>query len=158
MALPPFATTDDLDVRLPPGVVVDDERKEAALADASALIHALTNEAWVEDGALVATVPDVALTVCCKAAVRALVNPSGATQESTGPFSYTYGDVYLTSTERDLIRGAVSGGTGGVWTLGTTRLDTYEAGDLRLVNGDLWVDVNGQPNEPIPLMPASGPV
>lgn len=156
MALPPFATTDDLDVRLPPGVVVAEERKEAALADASALIHAESHEAWVEDGALIATVPDVALTICCKAAVRALVNPAGATQESTGPFSTTHGDVYLTGKERDLIR-AASGGTGGLWTLGTTRLDTYEAGDLRLVNGDLYVGVAGQSGGDIPIMPATGP-
>lgn len=148
MALPSFATYDDLVLRLPENVTVDEDRAEAALFDASALIHAESAEAWVSDGALIDDIPDIVLTVCCKAAVRALVNPAGNTQEATGPFSTTFGDVYLTSKEAALVRGA-SGGTGGLWTLSTTRLDEYESSDLQVVDGVQYLPVIGQ-DEPMP--------
>lgn len=150
MALPSFATYDDLVLRLPENVTVDEDRAEAALFDASALIHAESAQAWVSDDALVDDVPDVALTVCCKAAIRALVNPAGNTQEATGPFSTTFGDVYLTSKEAALIRGA-SGGTGGLWTLSTTRLDDPTGSDLLTVDGVEYLPVIGQ-DEPIPYL------
>jgi hypothetical protein len=153
MALPSFATYDDLVLRLPENVTVDEDRAEAALFDASALIHAESAEAWVSDGALVDDVPDVVLTVCCKAAIRALVNPAGNTQEATGPFSTTFGDVYLTSKEAALVRGA-SGGTGGLWTLSTTRLDTYETSDFPVYAGVEYIPVIGQ-DEPIPYREAT---
>lgn len=135
MALPAFATVDDLVLRLPANVAsVDEDRAEAALFDASALIHAESAQAWVSEGALTDDVPDVVLTICCKAAIRALVNPAQHTDESTGPFSRTFGEVYLTKQERDIIRGT-AGGTGGLWTLSTTRLDDSQVSDLLVVDG-----------------------
>lgn len=154
MALPSFADTDDLAARLPAGTSVDDERAEAALTDASALIHAESNEAWVEDGAIVSTVPPIALTICCKAAIRALVNPSGVTQQATGPFSTSFGDVYLTNRERDMIRQA-AGGTSGLWTLATTRLDTTDAGDFMEHEGTVYLPVDD--TEAIPFHPSPWP-
>lgn len=153
MALPAFATYDDLVLRLPGNVTVDEERAEAALFDASALIHAETASAWVSDGALTDDVPDVVLTVCCKAAIRALVNPAGHTQEATGPFSTSYGDVYLTSKEAQLVRG-LAGGTGGLWTLSTTRLDENVIGDTLVIGGVEYIDVVGQ-DEPMPYRDVS---
>lgn len=153
MTLPAFADTEDLRVRLPAGLDVDLQRTQAALDDASALIHAASAEVWVEGGALVDDVPPIALMICCKAAIRAIVNPSGITQEATGPFSATFGDVYLTSKETGLIKQA-AGGTSGLWTLSTTRSDPY-TGDLQDVDGTLYVDVVG--GEPIPLMPTDWP-
>lgn len=147
MALPSFATYDDLVLRLPENVTVDEDRAEAALFDASALIHAESASVWVSDGALTDDVPDVVLTICCKAAIRALVNPAGHTQEATGPFSTSYGDVYLTSRETAIVRGA-SGGTGGLWTLSTTRNDEYES-DLPTFDGVQYLPVTGQ-DEPMP--------
>lgn len=155
MPLPAFATVDDLGLRLPAGVSVDEDRAEAALTDASALIHAESNEVWVEGDALVDDVPPVALTVCCKAAVRALVNPAGAAQESVGPFSHTYGDVYLTQRERDMIRQA-AGGTSGLWTLSTTRLDSQGVDDFAEHEGTVYLDVAGT-DEPIPFHPSPWP-
>lgn len=156
MALPPFADTDDLAARLPAGVVVDDTRAEAALDDASALIHMESNEAWVEDGALIADVPAIAKMVCCKAAIRALVNPSQMQQQATGPFSSSFGDVYLTTRERDMLRQA-AGGTSGLWTLATTRLDTYEGGDFTVYDGTVYIDVVDQ-DEPIPFVDVPWPL
>lgn len=150
MALPSFAAYDDLVLRLPGNVTVDEDRAEAALFDASALIHAESAQAWVSDGALTDDVPDIVLTICCKAAIRALVNPAGNTQEATGPFSTTFGDVYLTSKEASLIRGA-SGGTGGLWTLSTTRLDDSSGSDLLTVDGVEYLPVTGQ-DEPMPYL------
>lgn len=155
MALPSFADTDDLNARLPAGVSVDADRAEAALEDASALIHAESGEAWVEDGALIADVPTIAKMICCKAAIRAIVNPAGAVDQSTGPFSTRFGDVYLTRKEEDLIHQAV-GTTSGLWTLSTTRLDTDEAGDL-IYAGDQYIEVVGQANEPLPYLPVDWP-
>jgi hypothetical protein len=151
VALPPFASYDDLLLRLPEGVTVDEDRAEAAITDASALIHAESAGVWVEDDAIVDTVPPVALTICCKAAVRALVNPAGATNQTTGPYSTTFGDVYLTSKEAALIRGA-AGGVGGLWTLGTTRLDDPPVGDTLELDGTVYLPVVG--SEPFPFLPA----
>lgn len=159
MALPPFASVDDVSARLPAGETVEDARAEAALDDASAIIRAVARKDWVTEDELDADVPDVLLTICCRAAVRALTNPRGLESETTGPFGAQYAnasaDVYLTRAERDMIR-SVAGQTSGVWTLGTTRSDGTAYGDLVEVDGTFYIDVVG--SEPFPFIDAGSVV
>jgi hypothetical protein len=113
--LPAFATIDDLDARHPGGITdVDAPRAQAAIDDASALIRAEAGKTWVTDGALDADIPDIITTICCRAALRSVVNPSGVQQETAGPFNVSYAnsssDVYLTTKERAMVKRAAGGG------------------------------------------------
>lgn len=136
MALPAFASIEDLEARM--GPMSDPARAQAALDDASALIRAEAGETWVDDdGTLAADVPGVLLTICCKAARRSLANPDGVTSESIEDYSVSFGntspDVYLTKAERAMVRRAA--GRNSVGTLATSRgnLETaavYHPGDV----------------------------
>ena len=102
----------------------DSPRALAAIDDVSALIHSETNNAWIdaETGALVADVPHLAKTICCRAVSRSLSNPKAVTQQSETIGSYsnaeTYGDassdVYLTKSEKNALRkeAGISSGLG----------------------------------------------
>lgn len=114
-----LAQLDDLEARM--GHVGDVARASAALDDASAVIHAETDDAWVgDDGELVESIPSIVVTVCCKVASRVLENPEGLTSETLGPFSAGRAnpspDAYLTKNERRLILRAAgkSGGIGSI--------------------------------------------
>lgn len=124
--LPPLATFDQFDARIPGGIDSEDStRAEAALQDASALVRAEAGQTWVTDGVLDADVPDVIVMVTIAAAKRAFVNPDGTASESIQDYSRTFAstssDVYLTKAERNAIRREV--GRSGLWTLATTRAD-----------------------------------
>ena len=125
--LPPLAEFLMFSARIPGGVNADDfERAEAALQDASNLVRAEAGTDWVDgDGHLLATVPDVCVTVTIAAARRAFVNPDMVASESIQDYSATYSssssDVYLTKAERSAVRRAV--GRSGLWTQATTRSD-----------------------------------
>lgn len=107
-----LASFDDLTARMGEGV--DSTRARVALTDASNLIHAETNNVWISDGVLVADIPGIVLTICCKIAERVLSNPNGLTGETMGPFAEQYAnssnDVYLTRNERRLLQRAATGG------------------------------------------------
>ena len=98
----------------------DSPRALAAIDDVSALIHSETNNAWVdaETGALVADVPHLAKTICCRAVSRSLSNPEALQAEGIGSYSATYanasGDVYLTKSEKNALRkeAGISSGLG----------------------------------------------
>lgn len=98
----------------------DSPRALAAIDDVSALIHSETNNAWVdaETGALVADVPHLAKTICCRAVSRSLSNPEALQAEGIGSYSATYAnassDVYLTKSEKNALRkeAGVSSGLG----------------------------------------------
>lgn len=125
MADPLLAQTSDLEAR---GVDVSDSaRVAAALADASALIHHVSGRAWVDadTGALVADVPGIARTICCKVARRVLSGQDdGVDSETIGDYSVRWRntDAYLTKGERSDIRSA-AGLSGGIGVLRTTRGD-----------------------------------
>lgn len=122
------------------------------MADASALVRSVAGVTWVTDGALVAEVPDIIVTVVLAAAKRAFINPDGVRSEAIDGYSTNYAssspDVYLTAKEERQVRGAVSTG-GGLWTQATTRT---EAADLPTV----FLDVE-PPGEPIPWAPSPDP-
>ena len=146
MALPAFAALEDLTARM--GPLSDMGRAQAAIDDASALIHFESNEVWVDGSALLEGVPPITTTICCNAARRVLDNPSGLASQTVGPFSETFtptsNDVYLSKSEVQKIR-AAAGLSKGVWTLATTRSDIGE--DVR----SLYIDVAGS-DKPMPLV------
>lgn len=121
--LPAFVDVETLAARIPGGIDVDDEaRAQAALDDASTLVRAAAGIDWVDEhGQLVADVPDVVATVTAAAARRAFVNPEGLAQETVAGYGASYssasGDVYLTKTERKLIRRAAGIASSGSITL-----------------------------------------
>lgn len=98
----------------------DSPRALAAIDDVSALIHSETNNAWVDadTGALVADVPHLAKTICCRAVSRSLSNPEALQAEGIGSYSATYAnassDVYLTKSEKNALRkeAGISSGLG----------------------------------------------
>ena len=107
MALPALATLEGLDDR---GVDISDvSRAQAAIDDASALIHHTTNNRWVLDGAIDPAMPPVVQTVAYKVIKRSLDDAGLALQSTTlGPFSETYrapnvGDLYLSDAEKELL-------------------------------------------------------
>lgn len=128
MALPALVSLDDFALRLGGIAAADEDRAQAALNDASALIRAEAGtEDWVDDDGGLEEVPDVIVAVCVAVAVRAFRNPDGVRQETIGNYSVAYADtstaVFLSTGERRTIRRAV-GLTGlssisleGEWTL-----------------------------------------
>lgn len=124
--LPSFVTLEAFAVRIPGGIsAADEERAEAALVDASALVRAAARKTWVTGGALDADLPDVIVTVTAAAARRAMVNPDGVRSEGIGSYSVGFADassdVYLTKKETALVRQVA--GASGLWTQATTRGD-----------------------------------
>lgn len=140
MALPAFATVDDLAARIPGGIAVDDlSRADAALVDASALVRAEAGKTWVTDNVLV-DVPDAVFAVTIAVARRVMTNPDGATSENILDYSRSFSsttlsnDVYLTKGERRVIVRAA--GRSSIWTLATTRSDV--GGDVAPVAAGYW--------------------
>lgn len=144
----PYADISDLATWTGETIADDDARATAVLRAASVLVRTFVGsdvtEAWTE-------VPDDVATVVVQVAARVWANPNGAVSQTTGPFTIRYGEeadagLVLTGAERDLLspyRAKVSG----LWTLGITRDDEYL---------DQYLEVVGQPNEPMPFLPADG--
>src|SRR5262245_61311281 len=104
--LPPLASTEELEARLPEPLAEDEvARAEAVLVDASTLVRAEAGgNTWVTDGELDDDVPDTIVIVTLTAARRAFLNPDGIRQETLGDHSITHGasgDVFLTKAEKD---------------------------------------------------------
>lgn len=96
-------------------------RAQAALADASALVRAEANKAWLDSDSNV-TAPAQVVTIVVKAALREFKNPDGFTSEQMGDYSYrtdNAGGVYLTEDERRIVRSAAGSGAYGAWTVHT---------------------------------------
>lgn len=123
--LPPLASIDDLQARLPETIAESDEaRAEAVLEDASTLVRAEAGTTWVTDDELDEDIPDIIVIVTLAAARRGFLNPDGFTQETLGDHSVSYGArgaVYLTAEEKSLIAAAV--GNFALGTISTTRGD-----------------------------------
>ena len=138
MASPALASLDDLEARM--GSVSDATRAQAAIDDASALIHDATGYAFVDDdGELVADVPAVVRAVCCKAARRSMENPLGLVSQSESISDYTQSltfsppsaDVYLSAAERDTVRRAA-----GLGRLGSVKVVTESWAEVASTSDD----------------------
>jgi hypothetical protein len=112
VALPALVSLDDFALRLGGLAAVDEDRAQAALDDASALVRAeASTEDWVDDEGGLEEVPEVVVAVCVAVAIRAFRNPDGVRQETIGNYSVSYADtstaVFLSPGERRTIRRAV---------------------------------------------------
>lgn len=103
MALVPLTTVEELERRLGQTIPSGPERDraEALLSDASTLVRHEAGRTWVNAVGEIEDVPDLAVTVTIKAALRAWYNPAGVESQQLGAASVRYGDVWLTGTERD---------------------------------------------------------
>lgn len=108
--LPALVSLDDFALRAGGVDAADEDRAQAALDDASALIRAEAGKTWVTDDELDDDLPDVIVAVCVAVALRAWLNPDGARSEQIGNYSVTWADsstaVYLSDGERRTIRQA----------------------------------------------------
>lgn len=140
--LPALVSLEDFAVRVGGIAAADEERAQACLDDASALIRNEAQTTWVDDeGALSETIPDAVVTTTYAVAIRAYRNPEGLRAEAVGDYSVTYADgstsVFLTDAERRTIRRAA--GLGG---LGSIELE----GSWVTVAGYMVpVDIGGDP-------------
>lgn len=124
--LPALAPLDALEARLGRGTLVEPQKTQAqaALADASELVRAETNQSWVADTGLV-TAPAVVITITLQAALRVVRNPDGLISETAGPFSRRLADdevgAYLTADEIAVLARYRATTTSGLWAQPTTR-------------------------------------
>lgn len=116
--LPPIASLDDLEA-WSSAPITNEVRADAILAAASTLVRSATGRAWVgadgewEDG-VSALDRDRVNTVVVTVADRVYTNPSGISQETTGPFSRTVAawaafGLELTDAETGMLPGGSSG-------------------------------------------------
>jgi hypothetical protein len=100
-------------------------RVQAAIDDASALIHNHTGNRWVLDGAIDPTMPPVVTTIAYRVIRRALANPDDLESETheMGPFRSTRqfgaGDTFLTNDEKETLTGSL-GNTSGLSVVRTS--------------------------------------
>lgn len=146
MAELPFAETDALTAWV--GENADTDRGEALLSAASILVQAEVGGATVTDAWT--DVPAVVAQVVVQVAARVWFNPEGLAGDSIDDYSRRWSSieesgVYLTASERDMLSPYRTSGPKGLWVLGTTRGDYLETTQ--------YLDVVGQPNEPMPFLP-----
>jgi hypothetical protein len=104
MTLPSLAPIVELEKRLGKNLDgADEDRANALLVDASALVRHVARATWVDADGTLTEVPDVAVAITLQATLRAWYNPEGVNGESIAGYSVQYGagDVWLTSTERN---------------------------------------------------------
>lgn len=151
--LPALVSLDDFALRVGGISAADEDRAQAALDDASALIRAEAGtETWVDDDGALEAVPDVIVAVCVAAAIRAFRNPDGVRTESIGTYSVAYADtstaVFLTEGERRIIRRAA-----GLTGIGSVQLE----GEWSVGMDATWVPVD-RGGDDFPLGPGEGEV
>lgn len=115
MSLPALATLEALEVRLG-GSLDDEDRAQAALDDASALVRSIAGKTWVTNDVLDTDIPDIIATITLRAARRAYTNPNDHSSETIGNSSVGFGAVYLTVEERSAVLAAI--GNNGVSSVG----------------------------------------
>lgn len=90
--LPSFAQVSDLVARLPQDVDASDEdRAQAVLDDASTVVRVEAGKSWTSGNALVSDIPDIVFVCTLRLALRAFLNPAGATQQGVDTFQVTWG-------------------------------------------------------------------
>ena len=157
MSLPALVSLDDFALRVSVSAS-DEERAQACLDDASALIRAEAGtEDWVYDDGGLETVPDVIAAICVAVAIRAFRNADGVRSETIGNYSVAYADtstaVFITAGERRMIRRAVGlNGIGSIalegdWTINPAVYVPVEGGGddfpLGVSEGDLGWRMSG---------------
>lgn len=138
MARPALATVDDLELLLGESIA-DPGQAEARLQQASELVRAYAGLDWLNDAQDELTlVPGAIPFVVCGIVERATQNPTGVTQESTGPFSRSFGPdaasrIYLTDADKRIIRRAA--GAQPLAVISTTRgpMETPDVFDYETV-------------------------
>lgn len=107
MALPPLAELADLEARVGAAIEQGRERERAAslLADASTLVRHEAGDTWVDASGNLFEVPDIAVTTCLSAALRGWYNPASIESQQLGAVSVRFGDVWLTRTESERLKG-----------------------------------------------------
>lgn len=108
MPLPLLATIDDLEQRLG-SPISDPSQAESLLSYASSLIRGYTHLSYVDADDGLITLPDGVTQVCVEMVFRAVTNPTGATQDTTGPFSVSFGPdaaqrVWLSKSDKLILR------------------------------------------------------
>ncbi len=126
MARPALATLDDLEALL--GSLVDDPTQALArLRQASAIVRAFAGVTWLnEDETELLDVPPDIPDLVAGMVERASHNPSGATQETAGEYSRSFGSdaakrIFLDWNDKLVIRAAVGASPSGIGVLTTTR-------------------------------------
>lgn len=167
MALPPLADVNALEEWL--GLEADSlegadaARAGAYLAAASTLVRGRTGRVWLAEGDELDTDEptideddlEVAKTVVLQVAERKWRNPSGAVQQTTGPFSSTFAaaaalGLYLSEEdELQLIPFKAAGAAKKLFTIATTREPWAPADQL--------IDTLPQPQDPIAYWPPGYP-
>ncbi len=106
--LPDIVTIGQLVDRV--GPVADLPRAAAALSDASAEVHDVSDEVWVDADGFLTVVPDRVVTITLAVAMRLYVNPHGYESETIGDYTYRLGEgrglAELTARETRAIRAA----------------------------------------------------
>lgn len=116
MARPALATIDDLE-RLLGESVPNEDRAKALLEQASEIVRAYAQTTWLNDAEdALDDVPGAIPGVVVAMVDRATANPAGITQETTGPFSRSFGPdasqrLYLTAGEKSVVRFALGAAT-----------------------------------------------
>ena len=143
MARPALADITELQARL--GYTLTGTQvaqANARLADASEIVRAYAGKTWLnaDETAVVEDLPGSIPGVVASMVERATRNPDGATQETAGPFSRSFGSdasarLFLTAGEKSVIRAAA--GRVGIGALSTTRgpLETACIADGYYVEG-----------------------
>lgn len=129
MALPPLASTDDLDARLPAGLAdADPDAAAAALDDASAIVRDEAGKTWLDEDGELTDVPAMVVAITCACAIRALnrsliYGADGQAQDSSG--------LYLKKDEKRRLHGGA--------VLSSVRLTAPSAVTSRVVSQQ-WDD------------------
>jgi len=137
MASTPLASSQDLADWLGQRQINED-RANAVLVAASAMVRSEAGQTWLDDGGALDSPPETVVAITVQVAAKMWANPTGVSQQTTGPFSSSFARQYLTPEDRKYLNSLQP--TAGVWTLSTTR-EELETPDT--------IDVEGQ-DEPIP--------
>lgn len=142
-----LASLEELEKRAPGGIASqDEERAQANLDDASALIRAEAGKTWEDEDP-----PEVIVSICLAVAKRALENPSGIRSDSVDNYTRVFAEadsaVYLTEREAKLVWKVA--GKSRLWTLGVTRNEEGHRDLPSIYDG--YVDANAPSEESDPL-------
>jgi hypothetical protein len=117
--------------------IADLVQAESLIGYASSLIRRHTGRTYTTETGELDDLPDGVAEVCVEVVVRAVMNPSGATQDTAGPFTVSFGPeaaqrLYLSKADRIIL------GAGGLSTIRLTGSGALETAGPRGVFDDDW--------------------